>query len=114
MERAGRHGLSFLCEADLDADARELLAPGMRRRIAELAVQDPMAAAALLDQYGGRPFRRSLLVKASAARAIHAPKPADLRHLHVSMRLERTPPAPGETASFKDARGRRLGTRGAA
>ncbi|GAU81409.1 class I SAM-dependent methyltransferase [Bosea sp. BIWAKO-01] len=114
MERAGRHGLGFLCEADLDADARELLAPGMRGRIAELAVQEPMRAGALLDQYGGRPFRRSLLVKAGAARAIRAPTLADLRHLHVSMRLERMAPAAGGTASFKDARGRRLGTRCAA
>jgi SAM-dependent methyltransferase len=68
--RAARHNLRFVCEADLDASAKQALEGGN-------ASDDGQT----LDFISGRPFRRSLLVH--AAQPVQPVSAKHLRGLHV-------------------------------
>jgi SAM-dependent methyltransferase len=85
--KAERHGLCFLGEADLNAEANQLITPDARRDLERIAGSDRNGAEQRLDLFSGRPFRRSLLVKAETARSLGAPKPERLKGLYVTSRL---------------------------
>ena len=110
--KAERHGLCFLGEADLNAEAIEfLITPDARRDLERIAGSDRNGAEQRLDLFSGRPFRRSLLVKAETARSLGAPKPERLKGLYVTSRLipdlARTK---DRTIAFVDGRGRSIAT----
>ena len=91
--RASGHGLAFLCEGDLGASANENLNPDAGRHLASLTkAQDGDAGIALeqaIDFASGRPFRRSLLVRANCA--FDAPKADRWHGLHVIGHLRLDP-----------------------
>ncbi|MGB8399520.1 methyltransferase domain-containing protein [Bradyrhizobium sp.] len=106
------HGLRFLCEADLNADANELIMPEARRELERIGDADRYGAEQRLDFFSGRPFRRSLLVKAGAARSLGASRPERLKGLYITSRL--VPDAArtkDRTIAFTDGRGRPVATR---
>ena len=111
--KAARHGLAFLCEADLGAGARELLTPEALQNVTGLGAGDTGLFEQYLDIFSGRPFRRSILVKSQRVKVTPATiNPQRMLPLHVSARLH---PAPARdkqrTYAFADARGRRIYTR---
>jgi methyltransferase-like protein len=105
------HGLRFLCEADLNADANELITPEARRDLDQIGDTDRNEAEQRLDLFSGRPFRRSLLVKAATARSHNTSRSESLKGLHITSRLtpdlERTK---DRTVAFTDGRGRPVAT----
>jgi len=110
--RAERHGLGFLCEADLNGEANELITPDARRDLERIASTDRNGAEQRLDFFSGRPFRRSLLVKSAVARSLGAPKPERLKGLYVTSRLIPDPArTKDQTIAFADGRGRPIATR---
>jgi SAM-dependent methyltransferase len=109
--KAERHGLCFLGEADLNAEANELITPDARRDLERIAGTDRNGAEQWLDLFSGRPFRRSLLVKASVARAPAAPKQERLKGLYLTSRLIPDPARTKDrTIAFVDGRGRSITT----
>jgi trans-aconitate methyltransferase len=111
-DRAARHGLSFLCEADLDAGAMASIPAETRRHVAAMTNKDPIRAGRSLDLFSGRPFRRSLLVKAQPGRMIGGPLPQHLAGLHIACGL--TLDQAGTTATstaFTDRWGRNISTK---
>ena len=109
--KAERHDLCFLGEADLNAEANELITPDARRDLERLARTDRNEAEQRLDLFSGRPFRRSLLVKTSTARSLSAPKPERLTGLYLTSRLVPDPARTKDrTIAFVDGRGRSIAT----
>ena len=111
--KAQRHGLAFLCEADLGVSAHELLTPPAHNNVAELSGGDPGMLEQYLDLFSGRSFRRSILVKSPRLKAAPATvNPQRMLPLHLSARLQMAPARDKEaTYAFTDARGRSLSTR---
>jgi hypothetical protein len=106
---AAKHGLAFLCEADLDAGARSGLRPEGHRHVDELARGDRALGAQELDFLSGRPFRRTLLRRQTTQLRIGAPAAAHLQGLHVAAKLTPDPSAAEKSgATFVDRHGRRL------
>jgi methyltransferase-like protein len=86
-ERAGKCGLSFLCEGDLNSSIPQIRDPEMRRRNKLLAGDNPMALEQYIDFFTGRTFRRSVLVKSERAKRIKRERNLDrLRGLHFTCR----------------------------
>ena len=109
--KAERHGLCFLGEADLNAEANELITPDARRDLERTASTDRNGAEQRLDLFSGRPFRRSFLVKAETASSLGAPKPERLKGLYVTSRLIPDPARTKDrTIAFVDGRGRSIAT----
>ena len=75
-ERAGRHGLAYLSEACLAANAVEALVSQAAAAIADLSRGDPIAQEQYIDIFSGRSFRKSLLVHAERASFIDRSAPA--------------------------------------
>ncbi len=91
--RAARHGLDYLCEADLCAAVPPTLDPAIRASLTSFAGPDRAATEQQLDFVTGRLFRRSVLVRARAATGpTHAPNPEQLALLHMDapVRLDPT------------------------
>jgi SAM-dependent methyltransferase len=87
-ERAGKYGLSFLCEGDLNSSIPQIRDPEMRRRNQSLAGSSPMALEQYIDFFTGRTFRRSVLVRSEHATRIKRDRNLDrLRGLHFSYRM---------------------------
>jgi SAM-dependent methyltransferase len=79
-ERAGRHGLSFLCEADLSASIA-----GNAQATAANLLEDEQRK----DFVIGRTFRRSVLIRTDeAGKALFPPSADRLRSLNASSRLQ--------------------------
>lgn len=112
QEAAQRAGLAYLCETDLNAGTREYLTPAARKAVAALGIKDRTFAEQKLDDLSGRPFRRSLLVRAGVADQINAPRAERLSGLHLSSLLRASGEAntAGET-SFVAGRNRSIATR---
>ena len=109
--RASTHGLAFLCEADLDASAQALLDAPTRQHVAATAGGDRIRAGRMLDLFSGRPFRRSLLVRALADRKFAGPMPNHLAGLHIASGLTLdTARTTATSTAFTDRRGSRLAT----
>jgi len=109
---AESHGLRFLCEADLNADANELITADARLELERTGEADRYGAEQRLDFFSGRPFRRSLLVKAEAVRSPGALRPECLKGLHITSRLLADAARTRDrTHAFTDGRGRPLATR---
>ena len=106
------HGLRFLCEADLNADANNLITLEARRELDRIADTDRYGAEQRLDFFSGRPFRRSLLVKAGAARSLGVSRPEHLKGLYITSRLVADAARTKDrTTAFTDGRGRPVATR---
>jgi SAM-dependent methyltransferase len=104
--RTARHGLAWLCEGDLSASTRRVLAPSG-------PPAEPTTPAALIaaeqetDFQTGRLFRRSILVR--AGRVAHSPAPtaAALPHLHIAAPLQLDAARSNSRVSvFRDGAGR--------
>jgi len=115
VEWAQAYELRFLCEADLGSSIGEMLYPAVAERITAQAGSDRLAEEQYKDFVSGRPFRRSVLIKAGngdgLSQAAVVPNPGRLSTLYVASRL--TQDAPVETGQFvfRDARGRATTTR---
>lgn len=104
---AGRHGLGYLCEADILASTPRSANPEVAERMQALADGDRDDFEQNVDFYSGRTFRRSVLVRAPRAGAARSVDPQRFRGLHFAAELH--PDAEKSTAQlavFKDARGR--------
>jgi methyltransferase-like protein/ubiquinone/menaquinone biosynthesis C-methylase UbiE len=89
IARAGRYGLSYLCEADLNSSIPQILDVKIRRRNRILAGSDPLALEQYIDFFTGRTFRRSILIKADRAPSIQRARRFEhLRPLHFSSQLQ--------------------------
>ena len=109
--RAAGHGLSFLCEADLDGGALALLAPEARKRIFTMQSDDPTRASQDLDFVSGRPFRRSLMVRHQATWTFPKRDAGRLSGLHIACRLTRDLGRTTEQRiAFEDRRGQLVAT----
>jgi SAM-dependent methyltransferase/methyltransferase-like protein len=115
VERAHAHELRFLCEADLGASIGEMLYPDVANRITAQAGSDRLAEEQYKDFVTGRPFRRSVLIKASSnQQAAALPDAARLPSLFVASRLAQEQLVEKDRFVFRDARGRAITTRDSA
>ena len=89
--RAARHGLDYLCEADLRADVPPSLDAAVHARLASFAGSGQAAMEQQIDFITGRPFRRSVLVRGRPVTGhVRAPSPdrLGLLHLDTPVRLD--------------------------
>lgn len=89
--RAARHGLDYLCEADLRADLPPSLDATAHARLTSSAGSGQAAMEQQIDFITGRQFRRSVLVRGRpAAGQVRAPGPdrLGLLHLDTPVRLD--------------------------
>jgi methyltransferase-like protein/SAM-dependent methyltransferase len=114
VERAQAHQLRFLCEADLGSSIGEMLYPAVADRISAQVGADRLAEEQYKDFVSGRPFRRSVLIKADdgdgVGQAAAVPNPGRLSSLYVTSRLTQEPPVEMDFV-FRDARGRAVTTK---
>ena len=83
--RADGHGLSYLTDSELEAAIPENLPAETARLIRSIAGTSGMAIEQYMDFFGGRQFRRSLLVrKDQAARVSRRLGPERLKGLHLA------------------------------
>ena len=83
--QAARHGLVYLCEADLSASVPQILEPANGSRIAAFAGTDRVGIEQHIDFLTGRPFRCSVLVRQQAAnREPRLPSSDRLHSLHLA------------------------------
>jgi SAM-dependent methyltransferase len=109
VEQAARHGLGFLCEADLDASTPRIATPAVCERIKSLAGEDRDAFEQNADFVTGRTFRRSILVRAARAGGTRSADPLRLRRLHFSAPLQLDEAqSTAQLCVYKDARGRHI------
>jgi SAM-dependent methyltransferase/methyltransferase-like protein len=115
VERAQAHQLRFLCEADLGSSIGEMLYPAVADRISAQAGADRLAEEQYKDFISGRPFRRSVLIKAGDGDGFCQPagvaNPSRLVSLYVASRLTPEPPVETSQFVFRDARGRATTTK---
>lgn len=90
VERADRFGLRFLSETDLASSIPETLEVETAELVRTIADQSGVMLEQYMDFFIGRPFRRSLLVKA-AVQASRTITPARLAGLHFACNLQRDP-----------------------
>ena len=106
VERAQQHGLSYLCEADLDASVPEIRNVAVQARIKYHAGPDAVSVEQEIDYFTGRTFRWSVLSRLPAREGI-ARDYRRVRGLHISSNL-RGIVCEDETRAYKDARGRTI------
>jgi trans-aconitate methyltransferase len=105
--RAHAAGLGYVCEGDLVSALPEYFFPTVAKQLRETAAGDPIALQQHTDFFSGRPFRRSLLVRAGRSAPATQVTPERMSGLHVAADV--TPVArKGERLSFKDGRGRTI------
>ncbi len=86
--RAAQAGLSYLCDGEAATSLPEYFAPNVAKRVREMAQDSALALQQYTDFFTGRPFRRSLLVKAAQApKPMLTLDPARARHLHFAADL---------------------------
>ncbi|MCE9521366.1 MAG: class I SAM-dependent methyltransferase [Alphaproteobacteria bacterium] len=87
--RAGAAGLAYLCDGEVSTALPEYLYPSVEQQIRAMAGDDPLSLQQYSDLFSGRPFRRSLLVRAERlARTPSSIDFAQLRGLHFSANLK--------------------------
>jgi SAM-dependent methyltransferase len=107
VERAQRHDLAWLCEADLPSTAPDTFAPKAAAKIRAIAGNDVTALQAYTDMFSGRTFRRSVLVKAKPASGRQIPGPERLQGLYFAGALTPDPKrSSAGVSAFTDHRGR--------
>jgi SAM-dependent methyltransferase len=112
--RAAAAGLGYLCDGEVATSLPEYFSPGVAKRVREMAGASALAVQQYTDFLTGRPFRRSLFVRAAEVPApVAAIDPARARHLHFAadLRLRAAPSKAGERV-FADARGRPIRPKG--
>jgi methyltransferase-like protein/trans-aconitate methyltransferase len=108
VARAGRYGLSYVCEADLNSSIPQILSAKVRRRNRMLAGSDPLALEQYIDFFTGRTFRRSILIRAHRARSVQRSRRFEhLRPLHFASDLQVEAQSTDKVPVFKQ-RGRRV------
>lgn len=114
VERAGKYGLSFLCEGDLNSSIPEIRDPETRRRNKSLAGSSPMALEQYIDFLTGRTFRRSVLVRSQHARHVKRNRSFErLRGLHFAspIRVSAAPERSEKPSADKDEQGQTAKTK---
>lgn len=113
--RAGSAGLGYLCDGEVATSLPEYLANPIAKRVREMSGTNALAVQQYADFFTGRPFRRSLLMRAADApkAAVVAIDPARARHLHfaANLRLRAEPSKAGEQV-YLDQRGRPIRPKG--
>ncbi len=113
---AEKLGLGYLADSELQTMIAETYGHNIAVTLRWISGNRLLPLEQYIDILTGRTFRQSVLVKAAAAaRADRALEPARLRPLHVTARLTAESDV-GEdgTRTFRDNKGRTLGTRNAA
>lgn len=106
-ERAKAADLAYVCEGDLESAMPEFFFPSAAKNLRAAGGGDRMALQQHMDFFSGRPFRRSLLVRAGRAASVAEVSPDRLRGLHFAAEI--TPAARRENRPvFKDNRGRAI------
>ena len=113
IEHTGQYGLTYLCEGDLNASIPQMLDPEMRQRNRALAGSNPLALEQYIDFFTGRPFRRSVLIRAQQASCVERTRrPERLRSLHFASRLRfDASHSNGNMSTYKDDRGHAIAAR---
>lgn len=107
LARAAREGLAFLAEADLSAGACDMVGRTARPAVGDLTGPERQRVEVDLDILSGRPFRRSLLIRAAAAQRVSPPGLGRLGRLHASAELTPSGGTNGHrTVHYLDAAGR--------
>lgn len=106
---AQRHGLGYLCDADLASSAPGIANPDIAGRVRALSGSGTDAFEQNVDFITGRTFRRSLLVKNPTAGAARSAEPQRFRSLHFAAQLQRdTAQSSAQLSVYKDKRGRAI------
>jgi SAM-dependent methyltransferase len=112
--RAGAAGLGYLCDGEVATSLPEYFANPIAKHVREMAGASALAVQQYTDFFTGRPFRRSLLMRASdVPPPVAAVDPARVRYLHFAadLRLRAEPSKAGERV-YLDQRGRLLRPKG--
>ena len=102
VERAGAHGLAYLCDAGVGETVPDTLGAERDALIGAAAAGDDLAREQYSDFLTGRAFRRSILVRAETliGRVI---QPNSLARLHFSCALSQEKSSDGEYVFRRDA-----------
>ncbi|MEQ1864555.1 MAG: class I SAM-dependent methyltransferase [Micropepsaceae bacterium] len=106
VSRARAAGLSYVCDGEVSTSLPEYLFASAEKQIRSMAQDEPLAVQQYCDFFSGRPFRRSLLVRADRmTRPAGSIDVARLRGLHFAANLKPDPAksAPGKL-SFSDSK----------
>lgn len=113
--RAGAAGLGYLCDGEVTTSLPEYFANPIAKRVREMSGANALALQQYTDFFTGRPFRRSLLMRAADVpkTTVAAVDPARARHLHFAadLRLRAEPAKTGERV-YLDQRGRPIRPKG--
>ena len=106
LARTRRHGLDYVCEADLEAAVPETLRPDLQTKLRAYAGDNTDARERYVDLFTGRTFRTSVLIPASTQRGATRDY-GRLRALQFSADVRRHDPK-GAAATFTDGKGRAI------
>jgi SAM-dependent methyltransferase len=113
--RAKAAGLGYLCDGEVATSLPEYFANPIAKRVREMSGTNALAVQRYTDFFTGRPFRRSVLMRAAdiPKAAVAAVDPARARHLHFAadLRLRAEPSKAGERV-YLDQRGRPIRPKG--
>ena len=104
-KRARAAQLTYVCEGDLATSLPETFFPAVAKHIRFVANGNPIAVQQHLDLFSGRPFRRSLLMRADRTQATGKVEAENLRDLHFSAGITAVEGRKSERPIFKDAHG---------
>jgi SAM-dependent methyltransferase len=110
VQRSAKAGLAVACDGEVATALPEFFFPSAARKIHAMSGDDASAVQQYTDFFSGRPFRRSLLVRAErAAKISPVIDPQRLRGLHFAANI-RKDAAKGadEKLTFVDVRGRTM------
>ncbi len=107
-KRANAAQLAYVCEGDLATSLPEYFFPAVAKQIRATAGNNPIALQQYMDLFSGRPFRRSLLVRADRERPAAAVDARNLRDLHFNADVTIAAASKGEQPKFKDANERAI------
>lgn len=107
--RSAKAGLAVACDGEVATALPEFFFPAAAQKIRAMSGDDAAAVQQYTDFFSGRPFRRSLLVRAERAGKIrpHIDLPR-LRGLHFAANIRKGKKAADETPVFVDERGRTM------
>lgn len=112
--RAAAAGLAYICDGEVATSLPDYFAPTIAKRVREMAGGSALALQQYTDFFTGRPFRRSLLMRApQPAQPVTPPDPARLRTLHFAANLRLRPErSKAGEAVYLDHRGRPIRPKG--
>jgi methyltransferase-like protein/trans-aconitate methyltransferase len=110
IDWAEQYGLSYLCEGNLASSIPEFLFPETERQIKELAGESRPAIEQYIDFFTGRPFRRSILIRArSSVPEIRMPNLDRLRPFHFASQIRiDSDRSNAQVSIYTDDRGRAI------